>query len=123
MAERRMFSKTIITSDSFIDMPLTAQALYFHLALQADDDGFVSNPKGVQRITGCSEEDMKCLAQNSFIIPFDSGVLVIRHWNLHNSIQKDRYKPTTHLTEKAMLELENNKAYTRCIQNVPDLDS
>lgn len=123
MAERRMFSKTIITSDSFIDMPLTAQALYFHLALQADDDGFVSNSKGVQRITGCNEEDMKCLVLNSFIIPFDSGVLVIRHWHLHNSIQKDRYKPTTHLTEKAMLGLENNKAYTRCKQNAFDLDS
>ena len=94
MAERRMFSKTIIDSDAFLDMPLSAQSLYFHLSMRADDEGFINNPKKIQRMIGASDDDAKILVMKHFIIPFDSGIVVIRHWMIHNYIQKDRFKPT-----------------------------
>jgi len=87
MAERRMFAKTLIDSDAFIDMPLTAQAFYFHLSMRADDDGFVNNPKKIQRMIGCADDDMRLLIAKCFIIPFDSGICVIKHWKIHNYIQ------------------------------------
>lgn len=117
MAERRMFAKTIIDSDVFLDMPLSTQALYFHLSMRADDDGFINNPKKIQRMIGCAEDDLKVLIAKNFIIPFESGIVVIKHWKIHNYIQKDRYKETVYQEEKALLETKENKAYTTCIQN------
>lgn len=112
MAERRMFAKTIVDSDSFLDMPLTAQALYFHLAMRADDDGFVNSPKKIQRMIQSKPEDMKCLEENNFILPFENGVVVIRHWRIHNQLRPDRYKETVYTHEKKQLILENNGAYS-----------
>ena len=123
MAERRMFAKTIIDSDTFIDMPLSTQALYFHLSMRADDDGFINNPKKIMRMIGASEDDYKLLCVKRFIIPFDSGIVVIKHWRMHNYIQKDRYKPTVYTEEKASLELKENGAYTECIQDVYKMDT
>lgn len=112
MAERRMFAKTIIDSDAFLDMPLSAQSLYFHLAMRADDDGFINNPKKIQRMVGASDDDCKLLIAKRFIITFESGVIVIKHWRLHNYIRSDRYKPTVYQEEMASLELKNNGIYT-----------
>lgn len=123
MAERRMFAKTIIDSDAFLDMPLSSQALYFHLSMRADDDGFINNPKKIQRMVGASDDDCKLLIAKRFIIAFESGVIVIKHWKIHNYIQKDRYKPTIYQEEKATLELKENKAYTECIQDVYAVDT
>ena len=123
MAERRMFAKTIIDSDTFIDMPLSTQSLYFHLSMRADDDGFINNPKKIMRMIGASEDDYKLLCAKRFIIPFDSGIVVIKHWRMHNYIQKDRYKPTVYIEEKASLELKENGAYTECIQDVYKMDT
>lgn len=117
MAERRMFAKTIIDSDAFIDMPLSTQALYFHLSMRADDDGFINNPKKIMRMIGASEDDYKVLCLKRFIIPFDSGIVVIKHWKIHNYIQKDRYKPTVYTEEKASLTSKDNGVYTECIQD------
>ncbi len=126
MAERRMFAKKITESDAFLDMPASTQALYFHLNMSADDDGFVNNPKKIQRMVGASADDLKLLIAKSFIITFDSGIIVIKHWKMHNYIQSDRYKPTDYIDEKATLTLKKNKAYsvnvsstdTECIQDV-----
>ena len=123
-----MFAKTIIDSDAFIDMPLSTQALYFHLSMRADDDGFINNPKKIQRMIGASEDDLKLLIAKRFIIPFESGIVVIKHWKIHNYIQKDRYKETVYLEEKAMLNTKENKAYTlrsdtACIQDVSKVDT
>jgi hypothetical protein len=112
MAERRMFAKTIIDSDAFIDMPLSTQALYFHLSMRADDDGFINNSKKIQRMIGASDDDLKVLMMKRFIIPFESGVVVIKHWKIHNYIRNDRYKPTVYAEEKAMLTSKENGAYT-----------
>lgn len=126
MAERRMFAKTIIDSDAFLNMPLTTQALYFHLCMRADDDGFVNNPQKIQRMIGASDDDLKILCAKNFIIPFESGIIVIKHWKIHNYIQNDRYKPTVYEEEKALLSVKNNKAYTldtECIQDVSIVDT
>lgn len=126
MAERRMFAKTIIDSDAFIDMPLSTQALYFHLSMRADDDGFINNPKKIQRMIGASDDDIKVLIAKRFIIPFESGIVVIKHWKIHNYIQNDRYKETVYLEEKAQLTLKTNNSYTLdtgCIQDVSKLDT
>ena len=112
MAERRMFAKTIIDSDPFLDMPLSTQALYFHLSMRADDDGFINNPKKIQRMIGASDDDLRVLVMKRFILPFDSGVVVIKHWKIHNYIRNDRYKETVYQEEKAQLELKENGAYT-----------
>ena len=112
MAERRMFAKTIIDSDAFLDMPLSTQSLYFHLSMRADDDGFINSPKRIQRLIGCSDDDLKLLVAKNFIIPFESGVVVIKHWRIHNYIQSDRYKETVYTEEKERLGLKPNKAYT-----------
>lgn len=123
MAERRMFAKTIIDSDAFLDMPLSTQALYFHLSMRADDDGFINNPKKIQRMVGASDDDMKVLVMKRFIIPFESGIVVIKHWKIHNYIQKDRYKPTVYAKEKKQLEIKDNGSYTECIQSVSKVDT
>ena len=107
-----MFAKTIIDSDSFLDMPLSAQALYFHLSMRADDDGFINNPKKIQRMVGCADDDMRLLVAKAFIIPFESGVVVIKHWRINNYIRNDRYKPTNYTEEMAQLQVKENGAYT-----------
>jgi hypothetical protein len=112
MAERRMFAKTIIDSDAFLDMPLSSQALYFHLSMRADDEGFVNNPKKVQRMIGASDDDLKILIGKSFLIPFESGIVVIKHWRIHNYIRQDRKHETNYCEEKALLEVKENGAYT-----------
>ena len=111
MAERRMFAKTIIDSDTFIDMPATARLLYYDLSMRADDDGFVNSPKKIVRMTGASTDDLNLLAIKKFIIPFESGVVVIRHWKIHNYIRKDTYNETVYKGEKSMLEIDENKTY------------
>ncbi len=111
MAERRMFAKTIIDSDAFIDMPVTARLLYYDLAMRADDDGFVNSPKKIMRIIGASQDDINILIMRKFILPFDNGVVVIKHWRIHNYIRKDTYNTTPYTEEFAKLELDENKAY------------
>lgn len=111
MAERRMFAKTIIDSDAFLEMPITAQLLYFHLAMRADDDGFINKPKAILRMCGCKDDDMKMLFFKKFVIPFESGVVVIKHWKIHNYIRKDTYTETKYKEEKSALELDENSAY------------
>lgn len=111
MAERRMFAKTIIDSDAFLEMPTTSQLLYFHLAMRADDDGFVNKPKSLMRMVGCKDDDLKLLFVKKFLIPFESGVVVIKHWKIHNYIRKDTYTETKYKEEKATLELDENCAY------------
>lgn len=123
MAERRMFSKTIIDSDSFLDMPLSAQALYFHLSMRADDDGFINNPKRIQRMIGATDDDYKLLIAKSFVITFESGVIVIKHWRINNYIQKDRYKETVYSEEKELLTVKDNGSYTLCIQDGYNMDT
>lgn len=113
MAERRMFAKTIIDSDLFLDMPLTTQALYFHLSMRADDDGFINNPKKILRMIGCNEDELRLLIAKKFVIPFESGVCVIKHWKIHNYIRNDRYKETGYLEEKSQLELSDNNTYEK----------
>ena len=112
MAERRMFAKTIIDSDMFLDMSLSTQALYFHLSMRADDDGFVNNPKKIQRMIGCGDDELKMLVAKKFIIPFESGICVIKHWRIHNYIRTDRYKETPYQEEKSQLILKDNNSYT-----------
>lgn len=111
MAERRMFAKTIIDSDAFLDMPVTARLLYYDLSMRADDDGFVNAPKKIMRMVGASQDDLSILALRKFILPFDNGIVVIKHWRIHNYIRKDTYNETPYLEEKALLELDENKAY------------
>lgn len=112
MAQRRMFAKTIIDSDAFLDMPATAQLLYFHLSMRADDDGFINQPKTIMRMTGCKDDDLKLLIVKKFIIPFETGIVVIKHWKIHNYIRTDRYTETKYKNEKALLMLDENNAYT-----------
>ena len=123
MAERRMFAKTIVTSDAFLDMPLSARCLYFTLGMLADDDGFVNNPKSIMRQVGACTDDLNLLLAKRFILAFDSGVIVIKHWRIHNYIQKDRYKETKYIEEMATLMLDEKGAYTECIQDVSNVDT
>ena len=111
MAERRMFAKTIIDSDVFIDMPISARLLYYDLAMRADDDGFVNSPKKIMKFVGASTDDMNILIARQFVIPFESGVVVIRHWKIHNYIRKDTYKETPYKEEKSMLCTDENNSY------------
>ena len=111
MAERRMFAKTIIDSDAFLDMPASARLLYYDLGMRADDDGFVSSPKKITALVNCSPDDLSLLIAKGFIIPFQSGVCVIRDWKTNNSIRSDRYHETRYLEEKRKLSLLENRAY------------
>lgn len=112
MAEKRMFTQKIVDSDAFLEMPLSAQALYFHLNMRADDDGFVNNPKRVTKLINASEDDLKILLIKRFIIGFASGVIVIKHWRMHNTLKSDRYHPTDYQEEFQQLGIKPNKAYT-----------
>lgn len=114
MADKRMFSNSIMGSDAYLDMPLSAQALYVQLCLNADDEGFVGSPKKIQRMTGAADGDAQMLVMKNFIIAFDSGVIVIKHWKIHNTIRQDRFKPTNYIDEKAQLTVKENGAYTLC---------
>ena len=123
MAERRMFAKTIVLSDAFLDMPLSARCLYFTLGMFADDDGFVNNPKSIMRQVGASNDDLSLLLAKSFILGFESGVIVIKHWRIHNYIQKDRYKESKYIEEKATIMVDQKGAYTKCIHSVSNMDT
>jgi hypothetical protein len=112
MAERRMFTMKVVDSDAFLDMPMSTQALYFHLNMRADDDGFVNNPKKILRMVGASEDDLRLLIAKRFILCFENGVIVIKHWRMHNLLRKDRYNPTQYIEEKAMLTIKGDGAYT-----------
>ena len=112
MAERRMFSKVIIDSDAFLDMPLSTQALYFHLSMRADDDGFLNNARKIQRLVGASDDDLRLLLMKRFVIGFEGGILVIKHWRMNNYLRKDRYTPTVYQDEYAMLGVKKNGSYT-----------
>lgn len=111
MAERRMFSIRVVETDAFLDMPLSTQALYFHLGLNADDDGFLANPRMVQRMIGCAEDDLKLLLSKGFVLSLGNGVCVIRDWKVNNYIRKDRYTETKFLPEKQLLEVGKNGSY------------
>ena len=112
MAEKRMFTGKITESDAFLDMPLTSQCFYFHLCMYADDEGFVKNPKRIQRMIGASDDDMRILLGKNFVISYESGVIVIKHWKMHNAIRKDRLHETEYQEEKALLYVKENGAYT-----------
>jgi hypothetical protein len=113
-----MFTQKIVDSDAFLDMPLSTQSLYFHLNMRADDDGFVNNPKKIQRMIGASEDDLKLLLAKRFILGFENGVVVIKHWRMHNLLRKDRYNPTQYIEEMATLALNDNGSYTE--KDYPD---
>ena len=116
MAERRMFAKTIIDSDAFLDMPTSARLLYYDLSMRADDDGFINSPKKIIRMTGAADDDLKVLIAKKFVIPFENGIVVIKHWLIHNYIRKDTYNETQYKEQKAMLTLDENMSY-RLINN------
>ena len=115
MSKRRLFSKDITESDAFADMPLSTQALYFHLGMNADDDGFVNSAKKVQRGIGASNDDYNLLLAKRFLIQFESGVVVIKHWHINNSIRQDRKKPTNYQEELSMLYLDDRGNYHLCV--------
>ena len=134
MAEKRMFTKSIIDSDRFLEMPLSTQALYFHLGMRADDEGFINSPKKIIRAVNCNEDDLRLLIAKGFVICFYTGIIAITHWKLHNHIQKDRFKPTLYEEEKSLLDENNRKEYilktavsnsmdTKCIQIVSNADT
>lgn len=128
MAQRRMFSKKITETDHFLEMPLSSQALYFHLNMGADDEGFIDKAKTIQRTIGASDDDMKLLIAKGFLIPFDSGVVVIRHWRIHNYIQADRFQATIYQNEKEQLDYDKSKIASikpldQCIQNGYKMDT
>lgn len=131
MARKRMFSLLVVDTDEFLDMPSSTQSLYYHLGMRADDDGFVSSPKKIVKLVNCSNDDLKLLIAKGFIIPFDSGIIAIRHWKLNNDFKKDRYTPTIYLNEKSTLKVNKNKVYsidgnnldTKWIQNGNKLDT
>ena len=112
MAEKRMFSKQIVDSDAFLEMPLSTQALYFHLSMRADDDGFLNNAKKVMKIIGANQNDYDLLVAKSFIIQFSDGICVIKHWRINNYLRKDRYTETIYQEEKAMLTMQPNGRYS-----------
>ena len=122
MAQRRMFNKLITNSDDFLEMPLSSQCLYFHLSMNADDEGFINNWKSIIKLTGAKEDDLKVLIAKQYIIPFDSGVLIIKHWRLNNYLRSDRFTPTNHQKELAQLMLDENMVYQMSTNGIPSID-
>jgi hypothetical protein len=120
MAQKRMFSHEIVSSDAFLDMPVSTQLLYFHLGMAADDDGFV-NPKRIMRTVGVSDDDLKVLIAKRFLLPFESGVVVIKHWLIHNLVRADLYKETSYRKEKSQIGLNDSGAYTEMREGVAEL--
>ena len=123
MAERRMFAKSIVLSDAFLDMPLTARCLYFTLGMMADDDGFVGSPKAIMRQCGASVDDMNVLLAKRYVLLFESGVIVIKHWRMNNYLQSDRHKKTTYIEELNTLEIDSKGAYTEKRSNLEGSES
>jgi len=117
MAQRRMFSQKIVGSDAFIEMPVSARELYFQLGMYADDDGFI-NPKKIIRMIGASDDDLKILIGKRFVLPFENGVVVIKHWQINNMIRKDFYQPTIYIEQKSSLILNENKSYTENVNKM-----
>ena len=123
MAQKRMFNKSVTNSDDFLELPDSSQVLYFHLSMNADDDGFINNWKSIIRMTGTKEDDLKILIAKQFVIPFESGVIVIKHWRLNNYLQNDRTKPTIYQKELKQLNTDNNNVYnlyTECIHSIEE---
>ena len=121
MANKRMFSLSVVDTDQFLEMPISSRLLYYELGMRADDDGFVDNFKKILLFTGLKEDDLKVLIAKQYVLPFESGVIVIRHWRMNNYLQKDRTKPTIHQEELKKLELDNNNVYnlyTNCIHSI-----
>ena len=112
MANKRMFTMKIVDSDAFLDMPLSAQCLYFHLNMRADDDGFIGNPKRIMKIVGAADDDLKLLIAKSFLLTFENGIIVIKHWRMHNTLSKRRYHETQYIDEKSSLLLKKNGSYS-----------
>ena len=126
MGSRRMFSLAVVDTDNFIDMPITARLLYYELGMRADDDGFISSAKKIVRMVGCSDDDLKLLIAKGYILCFESGIIVIKHWKMHNYIPKDRYHKTIFQEEYSKLEQENDiytLSDTSCIQAVYNSDT
>lgn len=122
MAQKRMFDKTITNSDEFIEMPMSSQVLYFHLSMNADDDGFINNWKSIMRMTGSKEDDLKVLIAKQFIIPFESGVIVIKHWRINNFLRKDRHIDTKFQKELSMLDTNDNQEYVWSTNGQPSIE-
>ena len=112
LAQKRMFTMKIVDSDAFLEMPLSTQCLYFHLNMRADDDGFIGNTKRIMKITGASEDDLRLLIAKRFVLTFEDGVIVIKHWRMHNTLSRDRYAETSYTDEKKMLLLKDNGSYS-----------
>lgn len=112
LVNKRMFTMKLVDSDAFLDMPLSTQCLYFHLNMRADDDGFIGNPKRIMKITGASEDDLRLLIAKRFVLTFEDGVIVIKHWRMHNTLSRDRYAETSYTDEKKMLLLKDNGSYS-----------
>lgn len=112
MANKRMFTMKIVDSDAFLEMPLSTQCLYFHLNMRADDDGFIGNPKKIMKIIGASADDLKLLIAKRFVIAFEDGVIVIKHWRMHNTLSQNRYHETQYTDEKSFLKLKDNGSYS-----------
>lgn len=131
MAAKRMFSIDVVDTDKFLDMPVSTQALYFHFGMRADDDGFVASPRKIVKIANCTNDDLKVLISKGYVIPFQSGVIVITDWKTNNFIRSDRYKATKYQEEFEQLELCNGayskkdvyKMDTKCMQAVSDMDT
>lgn len=123
MADKRMFSKKMISSDAFLEMPLTAQGLFFHLAMRADDDGIVDSPRKIMRECQAKKRDLDILIQKRYVLTFPSGVILIKHWRIHNTIAKDRYVPSTYTEELSTVMLKDNKSYTERKQNVGNIET
>lgn len=123
MADKRMFSKKMISSDAFLEMPLTAQGLFFHLAMRADDDGIVDSPRKIMRECQAKKRDLDILIQKRYVLAFPSGVILIKHWRIHNTIAKDRYVPSTYTEELSTVILKDNKSYTERKRNVGDMET
>ena len=122
MAQKRMFDKTITNSDEFIEMPISCQVLYFHLSMNADDDGFINNWKSIMRMIGTKEDDLKVLIAKQFIIPFESGVIVIKHWRINNFLRKDRHNDTKFQKELSMLGTNESQEYVWLTSGQPSID-
>lgn len=121
MAQKRMFSLSVVDTDQFLEMPLSSRLLYYELGMRADDDGFVANWKKILAFTGLKEDDMKVLIAKQYVIPFESGVIVIRHWRMNNYLQNDRTKPTIYQNELSKLSTDDNNVYnmyTECIHSI-----
>ena len=119
MAQRRMFNKAITNSDDFLDMPLSSQCLYFHLSMNADDDGFINNWKSIMKLTGAKDDDLKVLIAKQYIIPFESGVIIIKHWRLNNYLRSDRFTPSNYQKELSQLVIDENNIYQMSTSGIP----